>query len=227
MVARSERKGETRVALVDDHTLVREGFARLVNEIEGCTVVLEAANGKEFIERSREQPIDIAVVDLEMPVMNGYRTIEWIHQHRPEVRSVVLTFDASDDALSKAIRSGARGYLLKTINRKELAAALDALRTTGYYHSELEREHHAANPEDLTSFERQQRTILERITPRQLDFLKLIGDPAEHTYPRIAEIMGVHPRTVDNYFQGLRDTFGIRSKTGMLLFAVKWGIVKV
>src|SRR5262245_10982775 len=79
----------------------------------------------------------------------------------------------------------------------------------------------------ITRHELERQRVLARVTPRQVEFLKLIADPRELTYAQMADLMGVHPRSVDNYFQGLRDEFGIRSKTGMLLFAVKWGIVKV
>ena len=70
-------------------------------------------------------------------------------------------------------------------------------------------------------------SVLARITIKQIEFLRLIADPRELTYAQIADILGVHRRTVDSYFQGLREEFGIRSKTGMLLFAVKWGIVEI
>ena len=212
----------TRVALVDDHNLVRLGFSRLIDEIEGYRVVLDAANGKEFMQAVEREPVDIAIIDLQMPVMDGHQTVEWIHSNCPQTRSLVLTFDATEDSLTRAIRLGARGYILKTIDLAEFKIALDTIRDKGYYHSEL-----VDHPDGLTSYERERLAVLARITPRQLDFLQLIGDERELTYPQMADIMGVHPRSIDNYFQGLRDEFHIRSKTGMLLFAVKWGIVKV
>ena len=215
------------VALVDDHHLMRNGLAAMVNGFGDYKVDLEAANGHEFILALSgvEQPA-IAIVDLHMPVMDGFETIAWIRSNMPDIRPIALTFDADDDAMVKAVRAGARGFILKTTRPSVLRTALDSLMLTGYYHSD---ELHATLIEKQgikTAYEREQAKVLEHITPREMEFLKLVCAPEEYTYEQIADAMDVHRRTVDGFRQGLVDKFGIKSKTGLVLFAMKWGVVK-
>ncbi|MBK6753751.1 MAG: response regulator transcription factor [Flavobacteriales bacterium] len=98
------------LALVDDHHLMRSGLATMLNGLDGYRVTIEAANGRELIEALRDAtPPAIAIVDLNMPVMDGYATIAWLRTNAPEILPLALTFDAGDDALVRAMRAGARG----------------------------------------------------------------------------------------------------------------------
>jgi len=221
-----ERNNAVPIALVDDHTLVRKGLVELIHGIGGYRVVLEAANGLEFKEAISGGPVvDIAIVDLNMPVMNGYETIAWIHANCPGTKPIALTFDGTGDAVIKAVRSGARGFILKDIEPAELKVALDSVSSTGYYHTDLMHHSLMTNFDNKTSYERQLAKVMETITPRELEFLKLVCSPEEPTYERIVEQMALHRRTVDGYREALFEKFGIRSKTGLVLFAMKWGII--
>lgn len=215
------------IALIDDHHLVRNGLAAMVNAFGNYHVTIEAANGQEFIRALSgvEEPA-IAIVDLHMPIMDGYATIAWMRANTPDILPLALTFDAADDAMVKALRAGARGFVLKSTRPPVLRIALDSLLLTGYYHSD---DLHAALIEKQglkTSYEREQAKVLEHITPREMEFLILVCAPEEYTYEQIADQMAVHRRTVDGFRQGLVDKFGIKSKTGLVLFAMKWGVVK-
>ena len=129
------------LALVDDHHLMRSGLATMLNGLDGYRVTIEAANGRELIEALRDAtPPAIAIVDLNMPVMDGYATIAWLRTNAPEILPLALTFDAGDDALVRAMRAGARGFVLKNVRPPVLRAALDSLVLTGYYHSEAVHE---------------------------------------------------------------------------------------
>lgn len=215
------------VALVDDHTLVRKGLVGLISSLGDYEVVLEAGNGKEFQKELSGGPhVDIAIVDLHMPVMDGYDTIAWIKETSPELRAIALTFEHSEDAVIRAVRSGARGFILKDIEPLELKCALDSLMLTGYYHTDLVQSGLMNSFGGRTAQEREQARVLGMITPRELEFLKLVCSAEEPTYERIGDVMDVHRRTVDGYRQALFDKFDIKSKTGLVLFAMKWGIVK-
>ena len=215
------------VALIDDHHLVRSGIAAMVNGVGGYTVVMEAANGREFIRAlsGHEEPA-IAIVDLFMPVMDGFETIAWLKHNAPGIRPLALTFDASDDVMVRAVRAGARGFLLKNARPAVLKVALDSLMLTGYYHSDELHETLVDKQQLKTPQEKQQEKIIAAITPREMDFLLLVCAPEEYTYEQIADKMNVHRRTVDGYRESLVEKFGIKSKTGLVLFAMKWGIVK-
>ena len=214
----------TRVALVDDHTLVRNGLVGLVNRLEGYQVVLEAEDGLAFTQAlERRTDVDIAIVDLSMPIMDGYATLRWLHDHRPTIRTVALTFDDRESAAIRAIRNGACGFLLKHMSLVEFKEALDQVRDHGRF------EGHVTNPDRRlrTAYERAQAKVLEAITERELDFIRLACSPREYTYEQIAELLEVKPSTVESHRKNLFERFDIRSKTGLVIFAYRWGIVQV
>lgn len=218
------------IALVDDHHLVRAGLAATVNGMGAYRVVLEASNGREFVDdlatiKDPELRPRIAIVDLNMPVMDGFETIAWARANAPDVLCLALTFDADDDTQVKAIHAGARGFVLKKARPAELKTALDSLVMTGYYSTEELLEASMRSTEGRNREARERDRILEGITPREMEFLQQVCDPQEFTYESIADRMGVHRRTVDNYRISLFDKFGIRSKTGLVLFAMRWGLL--
>lgn len=216
------------IALVDDHTLVRKGLVELIHGIGGYQVVLQASNGKEYIQALADAPpVQIAIVDLNMPVMNGFETLAWIRANTPDTRGLALTFEGNEATVIKAIRNGARGFVLKDIEPQELKAALDSIRSTGYYHSDLTHHSVMAKFERLTEREREQERIRKEVSPRELDFLQLVCSDEEHTYEEISARMDVHRRTIDGYRTSLFEKFGVKSKTGLVLYAIKWGLVRV
>lgn len=218
----------TPIALVDDHNLVRKGLVALVNSLDGYHVVLEAANGKELVAALADGPaVELAIVDLNMPVMDGYATIGWLARNRPEVKPIALTFDGSEDAVIRAIREGARGFLLKDVEPDIFKLALDCVRYTGYYESDLVRRIIDTTNEPKTSYERQRERVLEAVTPRELEFIKLACAPEEYTYEEIAVRLGTKASTVESHRKHVFDRFGIKSKAGLVIFAYRWGIVKV
>ncbi len=215
----------TNVALVDDHTLVRSGLVGLVNRLGGYNVVMEAEDGREFTRILGSDPvIHIAIVDLNMPIMDGYATIAWLHRNRPDIKAIALTFDGSESAVIKAVRNGARGFLLKNMKPEHFRLALDCVRDNGYYESE---NGYNANVDPKTPYERQQRKVLDAITERELEFIKLACVPEELTYEQMADRMCIKPSTIEAHRKHIFDRFGIKSKAGLVIFAYRWGIVKV
>ena len=219
------------ITLIDDHHLMRAGLAATVNGLGDFQVTMEAGNGRELIlELAKASASDtalpaIAIVDLNMPVMDGYETIAWLRTHAPTVLPLALTFDATEDAMVKAVRVGARGFLLKNTRPAVLKNALESIVRTGYYYAEETHDVLYRYPDLKTREERERDHVLEQITQRELEFLLLVCDEAEYTYEKISEQMGVQRRTVDNYRIGLFEKFNIRSKTGLVLFAMRWGLL--
>lgn len=207
--------------------MVREGLAATVNAFEEYTVVLEAAHGKELVRAMAGRPDpDIAIVDLHMPVMDGYATITWLRKNRPRVLALALTFDASDEAMTKAIRAGARGFLRKNARSAQLKYALDSLMGSGYYELGEDEQGQMTLPDLPLRTMKDREAILEKITPRELDFLHMVCSDAELTYEQIADHLHVQPRSVQNHRNNLFEKFGIKSKAGLVLFAYKWRIVE-
>ena len=220
-------KPYTPVALVDDHNLVRKGLVNLVNSMPGYRVVLEAANGRELTQLLGSGPDPLlAIIDLSMPIMDGFATIRWLSQNRPNIRAIALTFDGSEQAIIRALREGAKGFLLKDVEPEDLHRALDSVRDNGYVESDLQLRtvttHRAANE---PPYERQRAKVLSAISERERDFIVLACAPEEYTYDQIAERMGVKPSTVEAHRKNVFDRFGIRSKAGLVIFAYRWALV--
>jgi two-component system, NarL family, invasion response regulator UvrY len=215
------------IALVDDHTLLRTALADMINSFEGYEVVLEAANGEEFKQAVRNgPPVSIAIVDLHMPVMDGYATIEWLRNTAPGTKAVALTFEHSEEAMLRALRSGACGFLLKDVCKEVFKNALDNVAAFGHCHSDQVRLRLNGNGDLRTSYERARSRKLELLSERESEFLGLVCHEDEYTYDQIADRMGVHRRTVDGFRESVFGKFGIKSKAGLVLFAFKWGIAK-
>jgi two-component system invasion response regulator UvrY len=215
------------VALVDDHELVRAGIAGMIDRIGGYRVVYEASNGLEFLDMLNgvDEP-RIAVVDLHMPIMDGFETIAWLRAQRPNIMTLALTFDPAEEVMMRAVRAGARGFLRKNARAPVLKTALDSLMLSGYYLSDEVHQSIFLPPDPKSGPERLRERVLANVSAREMEFLKLVCSPDEYTYEKIAFRMNVHRRTVDGFRESLTEKFGIKSKTGLVLFAMKWGIVK-
>jgi DNA-binding NarL/FixJ family response regulator len=211
------------VALVDDHTLLRSMLAGMINDMPGYEVVLQANNGAEFIEALQGGVhVAVAVVDLHMPVMNGFETMTWMRSHRPATRILALTVERSPQARARALACGAVGYALKDMHPHEFRDALDQVALLGYYASSvLEREggQRVAGP-------RLPPPGIDLLTEREQVFIELICHAEEFTYDNIAEMMDVHRRTVDGYRTSIFSKLNLHTRSGLVVFALQWGLVK-
>jgi len=216
-----------KVAIIDDHTIVRSGIAAMINKMENFDVFYEAGHGKEFIDDiwKMDKP-ELVIVDLNMPVMDGYETMAFLKKEHPEIKCLALTVDYTDDAMMKAIRSGARGFVKKNASPAVLRMAMESILLTGYFHTEDLHSVMMNNPGLITKKEKERKEGLERITPRELDFLKLVCDPRELTYEHIANEMAISKRTVDDYRNKLFEKFDIKSKVGLFYLGLRLGLVE-
>lgn len=215
----------TFIALVDDHALLRSGLATLINSFEEYKVLIEADNGKDFIQQvqPRHAP-DIILLDITMPVMNGYETAEWIRMNLPNTKMIVLSMMDNDTAIIRMLRAGARGYILKDSKPAVFRQALNAVRDVGFYTNDLVSSrmwHYMNAASGITG----NYDLLSIITERELAFLKLAC--TEKTYREIADEMCVSPRTIDSYRDSLFEKLHVSSRVGLVLFCIKNGIVLV
>ncbi|OLY90789.1 two component transcriptional regulator, LuxR family [Cnuella takakiae] len=217
----------TSIALVDDHVLLRQGLASFIRSFPQYEIVLEADNGADFIGKAPANPPDIVLLDVNMPRMNGYETATWIREHLPQTRVLVLSMVEHDAAIIRMLRLGARGYLLKDSNPNILLHALDAVRDHGFFINELvsNRMIHYLNEAGNSNGHSHQATMAINLSERELRFLQLAC--TEKTYKEIADEMYVSPRTIDSYRDGLFEKLQIKSRVGLVLYAIKNGIVSV
>ncbi|MEZ4739093.1 MAG: response regulator transcription factor [Flavobacteriales bacterium] len=208
------------VALVDDHTLLRNMLGTMIGNMPAYQVVLDAANGVEFVQalEASSTHISVAVVDLHMPVMDGYETIAWLRKHRPGTRALALTFERTQQAMERAMAAGACGFVLKDASYAEFKAALDQVAMLGRYdnHSELE---------DVDDEKRELPAGLGTLTERELEFIHLACDPRELTMEQISELMDVHRRTVDGYRNAAFAKLEVKTRAGLMRAAIQCGLV--
>lgn len=205
-----------KVALVDDHHLLRSGLAKIIDRFAGYKVILEAGNGKEFIKEVRSVgPPDIVLLDVSMPEMNGYETAEWIARNLPKSKVLVLSMLDNEIAVLRMVQCGARGYILKDSKPAELKEALGHMVKHGFYSNDMLTSRHILQAADADT------SAVFKITGREKEFLQHVC--SDLTYREIAARMNVSSRTVDNYRDALFEKFDIKSRVGLALFAIRAG----
>jgi DNA-binding NarL/FixJ family response regulator len=215
----------TKIALVDDHALLRNGLASLIRSFDGYTVLFEADNGKHFIRQLKEHPQpDIILLDITMPEMNGFETAAWIKENAPAIKILVLSMMDNDEVVISMLKAGARGYILKDSKPVVFKQALDTIRDSGFFMNELvsNKMFNYVRNEDNKGKEM---SAISELTDRELLFLKYAC--TEMTYKDIANEMKVSPRTVDGYRDELLRKLNVQSRVGLVLYAIKNGIYKL
>ena len=210
------------VAITDDHVLLRTALARLVGSFEGYTVMMEADNGKDLKNKIlKHQVPDIVLLDVNMPEMDGYETTQWLHKNYPFIKVLVLSMLSDEKTIIKMFRLGAKGYLLKNTDPAELKKALDSIISKNVYLSEYVSDklvsglhHDNEHPE-----------VILVLSEKEKDFLRWAC--TEYSYKDIAEKMNVSPRTVEDYRQQLFNKLKVHSRVGLVLYAIRNGIVEV
>ena len=211
-----------KIALVDDHTLIRDALAVVINTFENCKVMLLAGNGKEFIEKLQPENLpQLLILDLSMPQMDGHETSKWVKDNYPDIYVLILTMYDSELSLIRLLQWGVRGFLKKDIHPRELKDAIELTMRTGYYYSgnttgkmvNMLRKNELKSP--LVN------TII--LSENELSFLKLAS--TDRTYKEIAKEMKVSPRTVDNFRDSLFVKLNVKSRVGLVMYAIKNGVI--
>lgn len=212
------------IALADDHVLLRIGLAQLIESL-GFTVIFQADDGKECIEKiSSGAAPEVILMDINMPQMDGYATTQWLKENHPDVKVLALSMYDNEASIIRMLKCGAKGYILKDSEPAELKAAIDAVLTKGYYYSDLVSGKliNAINKmEDGGS----EVNTLVNLNERETDFLKYAC--TEMTYKEIADKMFVSPRTIDGYRDALFEKLQVKTRVGLVMYAIKNGIVTV
>lgn len=212
----------TKLALVDDHVLLRNGLASLLENL-GYQVLFEADNGIDFADRllNSERP-DIVLMDINMPRQEGYAATNWLRENHPGIKVLALSMYDDETAIIRMLKSGAKGYVLKDAEPMELKTAIDAVMRNGFYYSELVtgRLMRTISESDLNKS-----SGVGQLSEREISFLKLAC--SEMTYKEIAEKMFLSPRTIDGYRDALFEKLDIKTRVGLVLFAIRHNIFRI
>ena len=208
-----------KVALVDDHKLFRKGMLELINGFTGFEVVWEAENGKDFTQKISVQNLpDVVLLDISMPVMDGYETARWLEQRFPEVKILALSMHNDDETILKMLKSGVNGYVLKNADPSELKTALKTLVQEGSYYDPRVTQILVKN------INAPKKAKIE-LTDRETEFLKLAC--TELPYKSFAPLLKINPRLVEDTREKLFRKLEVVTRVGLVLYAIKHGIFKV
>lgn len=210
------------IYLVDDHAVVRNGLKSLIEKMGNYAVTAQFDNGQELLDALPfDNAPDLIIMDLTMPVMGGAETVQELKARHIDTPVIILTLETSEKHIIGLFRQGIRGYLPKSCTADVLKKAIDDVVETGYYHNEMMTKalmmDHASVQDSKDS--------LNHLTERETQFVQLVCDEKEYTYEQIADIMGVSRRTVDGYRESVFNKFNIKSKTGLVLLAIRYGII--
>jgi two-component system, NarL family, response regulator len=201
------------VLVVDDHALLRTGVANIINQEPDLIVVAEAANGREAVEAFERHRPDITLLDLRMPEMEGVEVVRQIRLRDPQAKVIILTTYDTDDDIQRALKAGAKAYILKDIAADALIACIhDVLRGKTYLAP-------AAAAKLADSVARVQ------LTPRELATLRLTADGKSNK--EIASALGISERTVKTHLGHLFEKLGVTSRTEAVRIATRRGLVRL
>lgn len=202
-----------RILTVDDHPLLRKGIAALVNTEPDLKLIAEASNGKEAVDAFRSHQPDITLMDLQMPGMDGLEAIEAIRREFPEARIIVLTTYSGDVQVLRALKAGARGYMLKGNVHKEL---LDTIRAV---HAGQKR-----IPPEIAA-ELADHAADDALTEREIDVLRLIG--TGNSNKQIADQLSIGEATVKSHMTNILSKLGANDRAHAVTIGLKRGIIEL
>lgn len=207
------------VVVVDDHVLLAQALSSLVNSFNNFNASYLCCNGKDLLdklEKEKKLP-DIVLMDVKMPILNGIETTIILKDKYPSIKVLALSVENEEETIIKMLKAGAKGYILKDVEKNELYTGLLELMNTGFYHT---KEVSAILINSLSG--KSDKVLLK---DRELEFLKWACE--ELTYKEIAEKMFLSPKTIDGYRDALFEKLQTRSRTGLVMYAIRHKIVEV
>jgi DNA-binding NarL/FixJ family response regulator len=209
--------GKTRILLADDHPFFRRGLAALISSLDDFIVVAEADSPQETLSRVRELPVDIAVLDLSFEGKNGLELAKQIRAEKPEVAIVLLTMHDEELYAIRALKSGAKGYVMKRENPEVL---VEALRNVAAGDIHVSPRIKSSLVFQAVQSDGQPGSPLDLLTDRQLEVLQLFGEG--HSTQEVARRLNLGAKTIETHRMHIKERLGFKSAPEMVRFAASW-----
>ncbi len=210
---------------MDDHALVRSGFQALLKNIENMEVIAVAEDGRQALEIIDEAPIDLVLMDIAMPNLNGLDTTSRIRKKYPEIKVIILSMHDIEEYVLQALNVGAHGYLLKGAEISELEFAVNSVMSGETYLSPAISKHvvdrYLNNSGELSR--KADSSITKQLTPRQREVLQLIVEGKSSK--EIAEILKINRKTVNSHRLRIMESLGIHDIPGLVHYALRIGLI--
>lgn len=212
-----------KILLADDHDIVRDGIQSLLEDEIGFEIVAEAKTGNEAVEACSEYKIDLVIMDISMPEMDGIEATKQIKEQHPGIKILALTMMDEDQHIRKMIEAGASGYILKSSDKDELIEAITTILDGRHYFSDDATQSVMMDLVKGTS--KKKSADPAQLTDRELEVLELIVK--EHTNQQIAEELYISTRTVDAHRRNLLQKTGANNTAGLVTYAIKHNLVDI
>jgi DNA-binding NarL/FixJ family response regulator len=218
--------GKTRIVLVDDHPIVRDGIKALLVGHEDYFLAGEASDGKELLERLPDLNPDLVILDISLPRMSGIEITKILSEQHPEIKVLILSMHTGEDFIFNAIKAGAKGYLPKNTTRKELINAINSLVAGDIYFNDAisntilksyirKAQNNEANEEDTANV----------LSPRESEILKMVAEG--FTNQEISDKLFISIRTVESHKNHIMQKLKLRTTVDLVKFAIRKGIVEI
>lgn len=213
------------IVIVDDHAMFRKGLSALINMFADYSILFDAANGKDFIAKLKPTHLpDIVLLDITMPEMDGYATAAWMRANHPEIKVLAISTMDGENAIIKMIKHGAVGYILKDSEPSELKLAFDEVLSKGYFYNDLVTRKVLQSINQLID-DSSGLSLFASLTQREIEFIKWAC--SEKTYQEIAKEMFLSERTIDGYRESVFGKLNVRTRVGLVMYAIKNNLVKL
>lgn len=213
-----------KIGLVDDHNLFREGIKALLSSVKTVEMVLEAENGQDLFTQLKTRVPDLVLLDLDMEEMNGIETTKRLSQDYPDLKIIILTMHKEERMIAYMMEIGAHGYLLKDTNQAELTEAIEKVYHHGFYFNPRIASAMLKGLKDKSKTEPQLSNGFD-LTKREMEVLHFIAQ--ELTTTEMAEKMFLSERTIEGYRKNLLDKMGVKNAAGLVLKAIKEGLLSI
>lgn len=211
------------LAVVDDHNLFRKGMISILQQVPDFEVVMEATNGQEFLDKLPKHSIDVVLLDLQMPVLDGIKTTEIIKAKFPEIKVLILSMQDEDQFVLHLMEIGANGYLLKDTDPEEVEKAIRKVCETDIYFSDFVSKIMLRKMNRKTQQENKVFNYKTDLSEREVEVLRYICEG--HTTAEIGDIVGLSPRTVEGHRLRMMEKLGLKNTAGLVAFAIRNGLV--
>ena len=196
-----------KIAIIDDHSLIRHVLVDVIQSFEDYSVTLEAQNGNDFFKKLNPLALpDIALIDINMPIMDGYETVKMISKDYPQIKMMAVSIENNEELIFRMIKAGVRAYLNKDFKPAELKKALDSLYLYGIYLADFEY--------PLSDIQTPSPKLKELFTAKEVWFLDLLSQGKD--YLNIAQKMNVNE---DEILSQLHDKLHVKSRTSLVVYA--------
>ncbi len=213
-----------RVMIADDHNMFVEGVESILEGIDNIQVVAKCYTGKEVFEKIARTPVDVILLDINLPEMNGLEVCQRLSKEYPDVKVLALSMHNEESFVTEILKYGAQGYILKNTGKKELISAIEMVNKGESYFSEEVTETIMKSLVNQRTGNKRSATLAPKISRREKDVLELIMK--EHTTQEIADALFISLKTVESHRRSLLTKLGVRNTAGLVRVAIENQLMK-